>query len=201
MLLWEICYLLDSKLLTTAIKVSKSHHNSTTKPLIQNSPILFQDNTVLSLHCTFQSLIFSDHRDVWTAISWNNSLTHKHTWWLLHASRALPTEAYLKKTAIPTYFRFCKDAIYRKCYTFALDAEADLEGHGGLMTPLCPCCMQKILKWEWRIDSNACASWPIRHIHMLACRTAATNRNVESQWQCRMRSCSKTKTTLCPWQW
>ena len=44
--------------------VGKSRHNSTTKPLIQNSSILFQDSSVLSLHCTFQSLTFSDCGDM-----------------------------------------------------------------------------------------------------------------------------------------
>ena len=62
-LLWRICSSLDSGLLATVVMVSKSRHNSTTKPLIQNSPILFEDNTALSLHCTFQSLIFRDCGD------------------------------------------------------------------------------------------------------------------------------------------
>ena len=52
-LLWGICSSLDSGLLATAVKVSKSCHNSTIKLLIQNSPISFQDNTALSLHCKF----------------------------------------------------------------------------------------------------------------------------------------------------
>ena len=39
-LLWEIFSSLDSGLLATAVKMSKSCHNSKTKPLIQNSPIL-----------------------------------------------------------------------------------------------------------------------------------------------------------------
>ena len=55
-----VCSSLDSGLLSMVIKVSKSHHNSTIKPLIQNSPILFQDNIALSFYCTFQSLIFSN---------------------------------------------------------------------------------------------------------------------------------------------
>ena len=77
-LLWGICSSLDSGLLATAVKVSKSRHNSTIKLLIQNPPILFQDNTALSLHCTFQALIFSARGDMRTAISRNDSLTHKH---------------------------------------------------------------------------------------------------------------------------
>ena len=67
--------LMDTALLAIAVKVSKSRNNSTTKPLIQNSPILVQDNTVLSLHCTFQSLIFNDCGDMW-----NSYLTE----WLTH---------------------------------------------------------------------------------------------------------------------
>ena len=59
-LLWGICSSLDSGLLATAVEVSKSCHNSTIKLLIKNPSILFQDNTVISLHCTFQALIFSD---------------------------------------------------------------------------------------------------------------------------------------------
>ena len=41
----------------------KSHHNSTIKPSIQNPPISFLDNIVLSLHCRFQCLIFSRCRE------------------------------------------------------------------------------------------------------------------------------------------
>ena len=41
----------------------KSRHNSTIKPPIQNPPISFQDNIALSLHCRFQRLIFSRHRE------------------------------------------------------------------------------------------------------------------------------------------
>ena len=62
-LLWEFCYSLDSGLLATAIEVSKLRHNLTIKLLIQNPTISFQDSTVMSLHCTFQSLIFSDCRE------------------------------------------------------------------------------------------------------------------------------------------
>ena len=78
-LLWGICSSLDSGLLATAVEVSKSRHNSTIKLLIQNSPISFQDNTALSLHCTFQALIFSTRGDMRTAISRNDSLSHKQT--------------------------------------------------------------------------------------------------------------------------
>ena len=79
-LLWRTFSSLDSGLLATTIEVSISLHNSTAKPLIQNSPIQFQNNTA---HCTFQSLILSNRGDMRTAISWNDSLTHslthKHT--------------------------------------------------------------------------------------------------------------------------
>ena len=78
-LLWGICSSLDSRLLATAVKVSKSCHESTTKPLILNSPILFQDNTAIILHCMFQFLIISDRCDMWTAISQNDWLTHSQT--------------------------------------------------------------------------------------------------------------------------
>ena len=81
-LLWGMYSPLDTGLLATAIKVSKSRHNSTTKSLIQHSPILFQDNIALSLHCTFQSLMFSDGREIANSISRNDtltrSLTHTH---------------------------------------------------------------------------------------------------------------------------
>ena len=56
-------------------------HNLTTKPLIQNLPILFQDNTAVSLHCTFQSLIFincGDMRNNYLTESHTHSLTHTH---------------------------------------------------------------------------------------------------------------------------
>ena len=81
-LLWGICSSLDSGLLATAVEVSKSRHNSTIKLLIQNSPISFQDNTALSLHCKFYALIFSDRGEnansylaEWLA----HALTHTHT--------------------------------------------------------------------------------------------------------------------------
>ena len=94
-LLWEICSSLDSGLLETAVKVSKSCHNSIIKSLIQNSPNLFQDNIALSLHCTFQSLMFSDCRENVNSILQNDTLTHTHVRWLLYASNGLcpPTEA------------------------------------------------------------------------------------------------------------
>ena len=44
---------LDSGLLATVAE--------TIKPVIQDALLLFQDNIALSLHCTFQPLIFSDH--------------------------------------------------------------------------------------------------------------------------------------------
>ena len=81
-LLWGICSSLDSGLLATAIEVSKSRHNSTTKLLIQNPPISFQDNAVLSLHSTFQSLIFSDGGENPNSylMEWpTHSLTHTTT--------------------------------------------------------------------------------------------------------------------------
>ena len=59
---WNL-FLAGLGLLATAVEVSKSRHNLTIKLLTQNPPISFQDNTTLSLHCTFQSLIFSDHGD------------------------------------------------------------------------------------------------------------------------------------------
>ena len=71
--------MLDSGLLATAVKVSKSCHNSTIKSLIQNSPILFQDNIAISLHCTFQPLMFSDCRENANSISRIDTLTHTHT--------------------------------------------------------------------------------------------------------------------------
>ena len=71
--------MLDSGLLATAVKVSKSCHNSTIKSLIQNSPILFQDNITISLHCTFQSLMFSNGGENANSISRNDTLTHSHT--------------------------------------------------------------------------------------------------------------------------
>ena len=78
-LLWGICSSLDSGLLATAVKVSKSRHNSTIKSLIQNSPILFQDKIALSLHCTFQPLVFSDCWENVNSISQNDTLTHSLT--------------------------------------------------------------------------------------------------------------------------
>ena len=44
-MLWGVCssQSLDSGLVATAVEVSKSLHNLTTKPLIQNLLILFQD--------------------------------------------------------------------------------------------------------------------------------------------------------------
>ena len=71
----QICSSLDSGLLATAVEVSKLCHNSTIKPLIQNSPISFQDNTALSLHCKFWALIFGDHGE-----NANNYLAE----WLTH---------------------------------------------------------------------------------------------------------------------
>ena len=56
----------------------QSRHNSTIKLLIQNSPISFQDNTAISLHCTFQSLIFGNRWDIRTTISQNEILTNTH---------------------------------------------------------------------------------------------------------------------------
>ena len=72
-LLWGICSSLDSGLLATAVKVSKSCHNSTIKLLIQNPQMSFQDNTAIS---SFQSLIFSDCQDMRTAILQNDTQTH-----------------------------------------------------------------------------------------------------------------------------
>ena len=80
--LWTAYSSLDSGLPTMAVKVSKSRNNSITKPLVQNSPISFEDNIALSLHCTFQSLIFSgceDTRDSFLAEWLTNSLTHLQT--------------------------------------------------------------------------------------------------------------------------
>ena len=57
-------FLLDSRLLETAIEESKSHHNSTIKLLIKIHQFYFKMHNVniaLSLHCSFQALIFSDH--------------------------------------------------------------------------------------------------------------------------------------------
>ena len=88
-LLWGICSLLDSGLLATAVKVSKSLHNSTIKSLIQNSPILFQDNIALSLHCTFQSLMFSDCRENANSILWKWH-THSHTSTHTHNDYRMP---------------------------------------------------------------------------------------------------------------
>ena len=53
------CSSLDSRLLATAIEVSKTHHNLT---INQNSPIiiLFQHDIALSLHYMFHLLIFSN---------------------------------------------------------------------------------------------------------------------------------------------
>ena len=86
-LLWGICSSLDSGLLATAVEVSKSCHNSTIKLLIKNPSILFQDNTVISLHCTFQALIFSDRGE-----NANNYLAewHTHTRRLPYGSRLRP---------------------------------------------------------------------------------------------------------------
>ena len=78
-LFWAACLSTDSGQRKTVVKVSKSRHNSTIKSLIQNSPILFQDNIALSLHCTFQSLMFSDHGENANSISRNDTLTHTHT--------------------------------------------------------------------------------------------------------------------------
>ena len=88
-LLWGICSLLDSGLLATAVKVSKSCHNSTIKLLIQNPSISFQDNTAISLHCKFQALIFSDHGENANSYlaEW---LTHTHKRWLPYASGLRP---------------------------------------------------------------------------------------------------------------
>ena len=89
-LLWRICSSLDSGLLATAVKVSKSRHNSTLKSLIQNSPIQFQDNIALSLHCTFQSLNVQ-----WVRRKCEQYLaewlthSHTHTRWLPYASGGL----------------------------------------------------------------------------------------------------------------
>ena len=90
-LLWGICSLLDSGLLATAVEVSKSCHNLTIKLLIQNPPISFQDNTALSLHCMFQTSIFSDHGENANSylVEW---LTHTHRMTTV-CLRAQPTEA------------------------------------------------------------------------------------------------------------
>ena len=102
-LLWRICSSLDSGLLATVVTVSKSCHNSTTKPLIQNSPILFQDNTAVSLHCTFQFLIFIDCRDMQ-----NNYLTewhtHTHTHTHMTTTVCLWGSAHWDITTIPDNF-------------------------------------------------------------------------------------------------
>ena len=55
----------------------KSCHNSTIKPLIQNPPISFQDNVALSLHCTFQNLIFSG-REEWALERFLRKHTQTH---------------------------------------------------------------------------------------------------------------------------
>ena len=65
-------------------------HNLTTKPLIQNSPIIvFQDNIVLSLHCTFQLLIFSEickQLSCKMTPALTHSLTNTHTDYHMHTS-------------------------------------------------------------------------------------------------------------------
>ena len=53
----------DKSLVGMVYLLRKSHHNSTIKPSIQNPPISFLDNIVLSLHCRFQCLIFSRCRE------------------------------------------------------------------------------------------------------------------------------------------
>ena len=97
-LLWGICSSLDSGLLASTVEVSKSCHNSTIKLLIQNPPISLQDNTVLSLHCKFQALIFSDRGEnansylaEWLTYSLTHLLTNTRR--LQYASGAPPTEA------------------------------------------------------------------------------------------------------------
>ena len=84
-------------------------HNSTIKSLIQNSPILFQDNIALSLHCTFQSLMFSDCGENANSISRND--THTHTRRLPYASGGLrpPRHNYIIKVSIK---RFLKRNLY-----------------------------------------------------------------------------------------
>ena len=73
-----ICSSLDSGLLGTAVQVSKSHHNSTIKPLIQSSPILFPDDK-LALHVSVlnfqQSLLCMRYAKIYFA-KW---LAYKHT--------------------------------------------------------------------------------------------------------------------------
>ena len=64
-------------------------HNLITKPLIQNSPIIvFQDIIALSLHCTFQSLIFSEicEQLILRNDSCTHSLTNTHANYHMHTS-------------------------------------------------------------------------------------------------------------------
>ena len=95
-LLWGICSSLNSGFLATAVEVSKSCHNSTIKLLIQNPPISFQDNTVLSLHCKFLGLNFQRSRrkceQLFRGMTPTYSNTHDVTTVCLWGSA--PTEAY-----------------------------------------------------------------------------------------------------------
>ena len=90
----------DSGQWKSAVKVSKSRHNSTTKLLIQNPPISFQDNTALSLHSTFQSLIFSygwENANSYLAEWQTHLLTHTTTTVCLRGSahRGIKTQTVL----------------------------------------------------------------------------------------------------------
>ena len=88
-LLWEfvLCWILYCW--QSAVQVSKLCHNLTLKPLIQNSPILFQDIIALSLHCMFQPLVFSNRGE-----NANNYLaewhTHTHTHTHTHDDYCMP---------------------------------------------------------------------------------------------------------------